>query len=314
MILACLRASHSTRMTTRRVTAPFRPAPSATVANSSSASATDPVRRTLTPLSAVKLSLEIASRIEVVALPPGSRASKSRTGWMSTKRRSSEGFGARPVISLRHEKAGLSPFARRSRASAMATTAGLRSSSSAFPRRTPSIDCDKVRRTPRSVGSAASVPRKGWALISSAVSRRTSSTERKRTPLRAKNSPPSGRLMLRITSERGERSLTSASAASSAASGVVASTTAMIWLVDWGNALSSMISCWRHGSELERSSLLSVVMAKWLARKLAATIARSRKPEMTSHAWRLDRRTARVMASIVAGLPILRMGLQEAPV
>ena len=104
----------------------------------------------------------------------------------------------------------------------MATTAGLRSSSSAFPRRTPSIDCDKVRRTPRSVGSAARVPRKGWALISSAVSRRTSSTERKRTPFLAKNSPPSGRLTVRITSERGERSFTSASAASSAASGVVA--------------------------------------------------------------------------------------------
>ena len=29
-----------------------------------------------------------------------------------------------------------------------------------------------------------------------------------------------------------------------------------------GKARSSMISCWRHGSELDRSLLLSVVMAK----------------------------------------------------
>ena len=34
---------------------------------------------------------------------------------------------------------------------------------------------------------------------------------------------------------------------------------------------------------------------------------------MTSHAWRLDRRTARVMASIVTGLPSLRMDCGGAP-
>ena len=162
-----------------------------------------------------------------VALPPGCRSSKSRTGWIVTKRRSSDGSGARPVISLRQEKAGSSPFARSSKASAMAASAGLRLSSVAFPRCTPSIDSDNVRRTPRSVGSAARVPRKGCAVISSAVLRRTSSTVRKRMPFRAKNWPPSGRLMVRITSERGERSFTSAAAASSAASGVAASTTAM---------------------------------------------------------------------------------------
>ena len=70
-------------------------------------------------------------------------------------------------------------------------------------------------------------PRKGSALINWAMSRRTSSTVSKRIPLRAKNSP-SGRLTVRITSVRGESALTSAPAASSAASGVVASTTAMI--------------------------------------------------------------------------------------
>ena len=34
-------------------------------------------------------------------LPPGCRSPKCRTGWMSTKRRSSEGSAARPVISVR---------------------------------------------------------------------------------------------------------------------------------------------------------------------------------------------------------------------
>ena len=197
-----------------------------------------------------------------VALRPGCRSSKSSTGWMFTNRRSSDGSGARPVISLRQEKAGSFPFAMSSRASAIATSAGLRSSSFDFPRPIPSIDCDKVRRTPRSVGSEARVPRKGWAAISSAVLRRTSSVVRKRMPFRAKNSPPSGWVTVRMTSEQLERSFTNASAASPAASGVVASITAMIWSILWGKARSSMISCWRHGSELDRSLLLSVVMAK----------------------------------------------------
>ena len=150
---------------------PFTAAPSATVANSSSESATDPVRRTFTPFSGVSPSLDAASRITAVALRPGCRSSKSRTGWMFTNRRRSEGSGARPVISLRQEKAGIFPCARSSSASASAVSAGLRSSSFAFPRRTPSSDCDSVRNTPRSVGSAASVPRKGCAEMRSAVVR-----------------------------------------------------------------------------------------------------------------------------------------------
>jgi len=148
-------------MTTSAVSTPFRAAPSATVANSSSDSATDPVRRTVTPFSGVRPSLEAAARMASVALPPGCRSSKSSIGWMFTKRRKSDGSGARPVISLRQEKAGSFPVSRSSKASAMATRAGLMSSSFDFPRRTPSIDCDKVRRTPRSVGSAERVPRKG---------------------------------------------------------------------------------------------------------------------------------------------------------
>ena len=57
-------------------------------------------------------------------------------------------------------------------------------------------DCAKI---PRKLGSRASVPRKGSALINWSMFFRTSSTLRNRIPLRAKNSPPSGRLIARIT-------------------------------------------------------------------------------------------------------------------
>ena len=56
------------------VTAPFTAAPSATVANSSSESATDPVRRTRTPRSGVSPSLAIVARIALVARPPGCKS------------------------------------------------------------------------------------------------------------------------------------------------------------------------------------------------------------------------------------------------
>ena len=185
---------------------------------------------------------------------------------MLTNRRSSEGSGGWPVISRRQEKAGCLPCATPSRASAIAVTAGLMPSSVVFPKRTPSIDCESAPRTPCRVGSAASVPRKGSALISCAISLRTSSTDLKRMPLRAKNSPPSGRLTVRIRSDWGASALASAAAASSAASGVVASTTAMIRSVRCGKRSLSRISCWRQGSELDRSLLLSVLMAMWRER------------------------------------------------
>jgi len=82
-------------------------------------------------------------------------------------------------------------------------------------------------------------------------------------PLRSKNSPPSGRLTLRIRSDLDAISLTSASAASSTASGVAASMTAMSWSIRCGNWAFSIASCWRQGSELDSSCLLSVLMAKW---------------------------------------------------
>ena len=263
MMRACLSASHSTKRTTSIVTTPFRAAPSATVANSSSERATDPVRRTVMPLSGVNLNFAIVARMAFVAAPPGWRSPKLRTGWMFTNRRNSDGSGARDVISFRQEKGGRLPSARRSRASAIAVTAGLRSSSVVFFRRSPSIDCEMAPRMPRNVGSAASVPRKGSALINAAVSRRTSSMVSKRMPLRAKNSPPSGRLIMRTTSGRGVSASTNAVAASSAASGVVESMTAMIRSVRWGKSWLSRVSCWRQGRELDSSLLLSVVMAIW---------------------------------------------------
>ena len=85
---------------------------------------------------------------------------------MLTKRRRSEDSGARPVMSLRQEKAGRLPWATASSASEMAAIAGSMSSSVVFPSRRPSIDCEIAPRTPRNVGSAESVPRNGSALMS----------------------------------------------------------------------------------------------------------------------------------------------------
>ena len=56
------------------VTTPFSAAPSAMVANSSSARGTEPVRRTVTPRSGVRPSFAIVARMALVAWPPGSRS------------------------------------------------------------------------------------------------------------------------------------------------------------------------------------------------------------------------------------------------
>ena len=72
---ACFSASHSSTRTMRIVTTPFSAAPSATVANSSSESATEPVRRTVTPWSGVRPSLAIVARMALVARPPGCKSS-----------------------------------------------------------------------------------------------------------------------------------------------------------------------------------------------------------------------------------------------
>ena len=121
---------------------------------------------------------------------------------MLTKRRRSEVSGSRPVMSLRQEKDGRSPRRTASSAPAMAAIAGFMSSSVVFPSRRPSVDCEMAPSTPRKLGSAASVPRNGSALMSWAVSRLTSSTERNSTPLRAKKGPPSGRVTVRMRSVR----------------------------------------------------------------------------------------------------------------
>ena len=56
------------------VTMPLSAAPSAIVENSSSDRGTEPVRRTLTPLSGVRPSLAIVARTALVASPPGSKS------------------------------------------------------------------------------------------------------------------------------------------------------------------------------------------------------------------------------------------------
>ena len=96
MMQTCSSASHSTKRTTRIVTTPFRAAPSATMANSSSERATDPVRRTVMPLSGVNLNFAIVARMAFVAAPPGWRSPKLRTGWMFTNRRAPTAQGLAP--------------------------------------------------------------------------------------------------------------------------------------------------------------------------------------------------------------------------
>ena len=95
--------------TTSIVTTALSAAPSASVANSSSASGTGPVSRTRTRGSAANPVSRTASRIAATARAPGCSAPKSSTGCTRMKRRSSRGSGARPMISVRHEKRGTCP-------------------------------------------------------------------------------------------------------------------------------------------------------------------------------------------------------------
>ena len=115
--------------------------------------------------------------------------------------------------------------------------------------------CEMAPRTPRKLGSAARVARNGSALMSWAVSLRTSATDRNRIPSRAKNGPPSGRLTVWMRSFRVSSAFARAEAASSAPSAVFASTTATIKSVRCGKSAFSLISCRRQGSELDRSLL-----------------------------------------------------------
>ena len=158
----------------------------------SSASGTGPVSRTRT---AGRRRTPIAHglRIAATARAPGSRAPKSSTGCTRMKRRSSRGSGARPMISVRHEKFGSCPALIESSASANAARGRARSSNLICPRRTPSSTSDSASITPRNDGSAASVPSSGCAAMICCVVRATSSVGANSKPARLKNGPPSGR-------------------------------------------------------------------------------------------------------------------------
>ena len=86
--------------------------------------------------------------------------------------------------------------------------------------------------------------------------------------MRAKNSPPSGRVTVRITSDCGESALASEAAASSAASGVVASMTAMIRSVRWGNSSIELLLLLAPG-ERARQKLVAVGVDGDVARDIA---------------------------------------------
>ena len=161
MIRACLSASQRMRRTTRTVMAPLSAAPSATVANSSSASGTEPVSRTRhavvrrqaqrgdrrpNDLGRLAAGLEIAvieHRLDVDE-PPQFRwpPAPGRKSAFARKR-----TDASPAGPPRRRRRWRRPPARCPRGSSCLSSM-------------PSIDCEMAPRTPRSVGSAASVRKK----------------------------------------------------------------------------------------------------------------------------------------------------------
>ena len=286
-IRACLSASHSSRRTTRIVTTPFRAAPSATVANSSSASGDRSgeahpdaiVRRQAQFLDRRADGLgRLAARLQIAVVEDRLDVDEpAKLGGLRRVAGDQPAPGEGRMLALLRRPRGR----RRSRSPPASC---LRASS--FPTRTPSIDCEIAPRTPCSVGSAASVPRKGSALINCAISLRTSSTDLKRMPLRAKNSPPSGRVTVRIRSDCGASASASAAAASSAASGVVASTTAMIRSVRCGKSVVEPHLLLAPG-ERARQELAAVGVDRDVAREIDAgenghdEEARNDEPGMT---------------------------------
>ncbi len=119
--------------------------------------------------------------------------------------------------------------------------------------------------TPRRLGSAASGPRKGWAVMTLLVVVSTSFRDSSIRPFWAKNGPPSGRRTVLATSLRWASRSAMPAAACSASSGVRPSITTTIWSVFWGKAASTAASFWRQAVLGEISCAVSVVMAKWPA-------------------------------------------------
>ncbi len=141
-----------------------RPAtmPCATVANSSSASATEPVTRTRASPEATSGNPAISSRRRAAAAPPGCKAPKSSLGWTRTKRLDPARSPSWPPRSLVQDKACGLPASESAIVLWKAVKAGRNGSRSAWPLVTPWPNSDRAENRPRALGSAASSPRKGW--------------------------------------------------------------------------------------------------------------------------------------------------------
>ena len=183
------------------------------------------------------------------------------------KRRSSRAAGSSPDISSLHENAALRPARTASNVSAILVSGLENSANSMRPALTPVGIKDSAWAKPRKLGSAASVARKGWALMSCSAARATSEVERNNIPFCSKNGPASGWRTDWKCSGSFARACTSARDALSASSGVAASSTTTIVSACCGNAASNWISRCRQGNSAEMSWLVSVVIAKFPGRK-----------------------------------------------
>ena len=242
-----------------------RSAPSRNVANCSSSSATEPVRRRRTPLSELKPSSDARRRISVRAVAPDSRPEKSSTGRVITKRRRSRALGLRPVIISVQDRLARLPSMMRCTTLPIIVRVG--SSCATFSVSVPAPDTKiaSASNSPRRLGSCARLPIKGCAAISCCATLSSSSGDRYRSPLRSKNGPPSGWRTC-VNSCGSARILSASSAAAcSARSGVRASMTATSRLLFCGNASSRARSFCRQATLLGSMRSMSVSTARWPA-------------------------------------------------
>ena len=159
------RAAKSRPRTSAADSTRARPMPSATVANSSSFSATGPVRRMRTPMSPLMPSAAAVSRTNWVALAPGSRAVKSRLGWARIRWRSMFWSTGRSISMVCQDSPRLPPDRASFSVPAMAESGFSRRSIGIALFSTPCRKVVSVPNRPRRLGSAVRLPMKACASI-----------------------------------------------------------------------------------------------------------------------------------------------------
>src|SRR5258706_11112932 len=209
------------------------------------------------------------------------------------KRRTSAGLGGLPVIRDRHERNSVLPLAAAANTSAKREIARSKSASLAWPLLTPKSTVDRLLMIPRKLGSDASPPRKGWALISCWLVSCTSLRDRNSNPFWLKNGPPSGRrTWLKSLGSAANFSVRRA-AADSASSGVTPSITTKVRLVCWGKAESKRAWRMRQPTLASISCSLSLFMAKFWLVYQAVPAASKRLTAITAQGQRQQKATMR---------------------